>query len=133
MQGGRGVWHIHQSAMSNIMQITGPAGNAAYMFMQNARDAMPGTLFGMPVFWSEKVPRVGTAGDVLLANWPYYLVGDRKQTTMESTNVERFQYDQTSWRCVHRVAGQPWLSAPLTLFDGTSQLSPFVYLAAKTT
>ena len=132
-QGGRGVWMIHQSAMSDIMQISGPAGNASYLFIQNARDGAPGSLFGMPVFWNEKLPRVGSAGDILLANWPYYLVGDRKRTTIESTNVERFQYDETSWRCVHRVAGQPWLSAPLYLYDGTSTISPFVILGAKTT
>jgi regulation of enolase protein 1 (concanavalin A-like superfamily) len=29
---------------------------------------------------------------------------------------------------VHRVDGQPWLNAPLTYQDGTTQVSPFVTL-----
>jgi hypothetical protein len=40
----------------------------------------------------------------------------------------RFRYDLMAWRAVHRVDGQPWLSAPLTLADGAFQISPFVIL-----
>jgi HK97 family phage major capsid protein len=57
-----------------------------------------------------------------------YLVGDRQQVTIDATNVYRFRYDVTSWRAVHRVDGQPWLSQPVTLADGAHQISPFVIL-----
>jgi HK97 family phage major capsid protein len=80
--------------------------------------------------WTEKVPRVGTTGDVVLADWRYYLLGDRQATTIESTKFDRWAYDETSWRVVHRVDGQPWLSAPLTYQDGTTQVSPFVVLSS---
>lgn len=130
---GRGVWIITQSAMADLIQMAGPSGNASYIWQPNAREGAPGYLLGMPVIWSEKVPRIGTAGDVVLADWRYYLVGDRQATTIESTQFDRWRYDQTSWRAVHRVDGQPWLSAPLTYQDGTSQVSPFVILGDKTT
>lgn len=129
--GGRGVWMLTQNAMANIIQMAGPSGNASYIWQPSARDGVPDRILGLPVIWTEKLPTSGQAGDILLANWPYYLVGDRQRTTIESTNVERFQYDETSWRCVHRVDGQPWLSAPLTLADGVSQISPFVILGNK--
>jgi HK97 family phage major capsid protein len=127
---GRGVWYISQSLMSDIIQLSGPTGNPSYVWATNAADGIPGTLLGLPVVWTEKVPRVGTTGDVLLADWRYYLVGDRQATTVESTKFDRWAYDQTSWRVVHRVDGQPWLSAPLTYQDGTTQVSPFVVLSA---
>jgi HK97 family phage major capsid protein len=129
--GERPTWHFSRSMMSNLLQMNGPAGNASYVFIPNAREGAPDTLFGFPVYYTEKLPNVGTTGDVVLADWRYYLVGDRMATTVDSTTVERFQYDQTSWRAVHRVDGQPWLSTPITLADGTHQISPFVILGEK--
>lgn len=128
LPGARGMWCISQSAMAAILQMSGPAGNPSYVWIPNARDGVPGNLFGMPVVWTEKLPVMGTQGDILLADWRYYLVGDRQATTVESTKFDRWQFDQTSWRMVHRVDGQPWLSQPLTLADGVSTISPFVIL-----
>jgi len=129
---GRGVWFITQSAMADLVQLNGPAGNPSYIW-GDAVQGVPGTLLGYPVVWTEKVPRIGTAGDVVLADWNYYLVGDRQATTVESTKFDYWRYDQTSWRAVHRGDGQPWLSAPLTYQDGTTQTSPFVILGDKDT
>lgn len=125
---GRGVWVITQSAMSELIQLAGPAGNPSYIWQPNARDGIPGSILGFPVIWCEKSPLIGQQGDVLLADFRYYLIGDRQATTIESTQYDYWRYDQTSWRAVHRVDGQPWLSAPLTYQDGTTQVSPFVIL-----
>lgn len=126
---GRGVWIISQSAMSEMLQLAGPTGNPSYIWGSAVAGA-PATLLGYPVIWTEKTPVLGTAGDVLLCDFAYYLVGDRQATTIESTKFERWEYDETSWRAVHRVDGRPWLNAPLTLQDGTTTVSPFVKLAA---
>jgi len=125
------VWMMSQSAMSELLSMNGPAGNPSYVFVANASGAPQMTLFGIPIIFTEKLPVQGSTGDVLLADWTYYLVGDRKEVTIESTNIYKFKNDQTSWRAVHRVDGQPWLSQPLTLADGTSQVSPFVILGEK--
>jgi len=130
---GQGVWVISQSLMSDIIQLSGPSGNASYVWHNNAAAGIPGSMFGMPVIWSEKVPVAGSAGDVGLYDFKYYLIGDRQATTVESTQFDRWRYDQTSWRMVHRIDGQPWLSAPLTLQDGSTQISPFVILGAVST
>lgn len=127
---GRGVWMISQNAMSTIIQLNGPTGNPSYIWQANARDGIPGQILGMPVIWTEKCPLMGQTGDVVLADWSYYLIGDRQATTVESTKFDRWRFDQTSWRMTHRVDGQPWLSAPLTYQDGTTQVSPFVVLSA---
>ena len=128
-----GVWFYTQSGLRELMEISGPAGNASYVFMPSAREGTPATLFGMPAIATEKVPLLGTAGDFILADWRYYLIGDRQATTVESTQYDRWKYDETSWRVTHRVDGQPWLSTPLTYQDGTTQVSPFVILGDKTT
>mgnify|MGYP001617757863 CR=1 FL=1 len=128
---GRGAWIVSQSVMSNLLTIQDPEGH--YVWQPNAREGVPQTVFGFPVYFTEKLPTVGNAGDVLLADFAYYLIGDRQATTIESTQYDQWRYDKTSWRVVHRVDGQPWLSAPLTLQDGTFQVSPFVILGAKST
>ena len=114
--------------MPSIMQLNGPAGNPSYVWIPNAREGMPSTLFGYPVDWTEKVPVLGTAGDIGLYNWAHYLIGSRQATTIDSSAHYQFRRDQIVWRAVHRVDGQPWLSAPWTLQDGETQISPFVIL-----
>ena len=74
------------------------------------------------------MPNLGQPGDVLLADWKYYLIGDRQATTLASSTHFRFRSDLTAWRAVHRVDGKPWLSEPITLADGVDQISPFVIL-----
>ncbi|MFA5053613.1 MAG: phage major capsid protein [Parcubacteria group bacterium] len=129
---GRGVWCISQSVLAYLLGMSGPTGSASYLW-GSAVNGVPNTLLGMPVQITEKLPAAGTAGDVLLADWRYYIIGDRQAWTVETTQYDRWKYDQTSWRAVHRVDGRPWLSTYLTLQDGSTTISPFVILGAKST
>ena len=126
--GDNPVWHITKGAMATLLQLNGPAAFPSYIFIPNAREGMPATLMGFPIYWTEKLPALGVRGDILLADWKYYLIGDRQATTIDATNIYRFRYDITSYRAVHRVDGKPWLSQPITLADGALQVSPFVIL-----
>ena len=127
-QGPTPMWHITREAFPVIAGLNGPAANPSFVFIPNAREGIPATLFGFPITWTEKLPRLGVQGDVLLASWNMYLIGDRQQTTIDTSIHFRFRWDQTCWRAVHRVDGQPWLSLPVTLADGNWQISPFVIL-----
>lgn len=124
---GNAVWVVNQSVMSNLMEIQDPNGN--YIWQPNAREGIPSMIFGMPVVWTEKVPTLGTTGDVGLYDFKYYLIGDRQATTVESTQWESWRNDLTSFRCVLRTDGTPWLSTVLTFQDGTTA-SPFVVLSS---
>lgn len=135
---GRGMWIASQSLLSSLLQMAGPASNPIYVWGpgpigQTALGAVPATLLGYPIYFTEKLPYLGTTGDLLLVDPSYYLIGDRQSVTIESTIYDRFQYDQTSFRCVERIGGRPWLSSPFTLADATQTVSPFVALAAKST
>jgi HK97 family phage major capsid protein len=129
---GNPVWLISRSVLPSLMQLNGPAANPSYVFMPSARDGMPGTLFGYPVFYNEHCPILGSRGDVGLYDFRYYLIGDRQATTIDSSKHDKFRYDLTVWRGVHRVDGQPWLSQPIYMSDGSTQQSPFVVLDAAT-
>lgn len=128
-QGVNPVWFLSRRWMAELLQLNGPAGNPSYVFMPSARDGYPASLFGYPLFFVEQMPAPGSAGSVLLADWSKYLIGNRKAITIDTTKIFKFQNDITSWRCVSRVDGQPWLNLPLTWSDGTTQTSPFVILS----
>jgi HK97 family phage major capsid protein len=127
-QGTNPIWLAHQSALPQILQLNGPAGNPQYVWIGNGRDQYPTTLMGYPIYFIENCPTLGDQGDIILADWSKYLIGDRQAVTIDSSKHYRFRYDLTAWRAVHRVDGRPWLSAPLTYRDGTTQVSPFVIL-----
>ena len=129
---GRAVWFINHALLRTLLQMNGPAANPYYLW-GDAVKGVPNSLLGLPVVFTEKLPAPGSSGSILLADCKYYLIGDRQSVTIDATNIERFQYDETSWRCVHRVDGQPWLSTWLTLADGSDTVSPFVILGAKST
>lgn len=123
----KGVWVVSQSAMQQLLELNGPAGNPSYLWA-SAVNGAPGMLLGYPVIFTEKAPALGSLGDISLIDWSYYLIGDRQATTIESTKFDRWAYDETSWRAVHRVDGRPWLSTTLTYQDGATKVSPFVGL-----
>ena len=127
------IWVASISLKGTLMRMTFPSGNPSLVWQPSARDGMPDTILGIPVYWTEKVPLSGSAGDIGLYDFNHYWVGDRQALTFASTNAEYFKYDQTSYRMVHRVDGRPWMNTPFTLQDGTTQLSPFVILGAKST
>lgn len=120
-------WTFSQTVLPDIMRLEDNNGN---LIWAGAINGNPPTLLGLPYDISEALPPVGTTGDILLADYRFYLIGDRQATTVESTRFEAWQDDKTSWRAVHRVDGQPWLDAPLTLQDGSTTISPFVTLSS---
>ena len=122
------IWLAHQSTMPQILGLNGPAGNASYVWIGNGRDQMPTTLMGYPVFFIENCATLGTEGDLILADWSKYVIGNRQPTTIDSSSHFKFRDDLTAWRCVSRVGGRPWLSDVLTLRDGATEVSPFVIL-----
>lgn len=129
--GQKGVWVATHGAKATLMLINGPSGNPVYLW-GSMKDGVPDTLLGRPIFFVDKLPAVGARGDIMLADFTYYVVGDRQATTFEATTTYKFRTDETAFRAVHRVDGQPWLSAPITLtgIDGSTQVSPFVVIAA---
>lgn len=131
----RGRWAFSQSCISDLMTMQDPSGQYLWptLFQGGASVGKPGSLFGMPVSFTEKLPVAGQAGDALLYDPAFYLVGDREAVTVATSIHEKFSEDKTTWRVTERVDGQPWLKAPITLQDGNTTISPFVALGAKST
>lgn len=125
---GNAVWILHPYLLPDVAALQ-QTNNTMVTFSQNLRDGLPTRLMGLPIIWSEKVAAPGSAGDVILADFSYYVIGDRRSLAIASSEHYKFLNDQMTWRFTHRVDGQPWIKAPITLADNTNTVSPFVYLS----
>lgn len=127
----RAVFVVNQSALPQIYQLRDENGNYIWhpgMSGSISSKAM-GTIYGIPMKVSEKAPALGTKGDLILADWSHYLIGDRGGLRTDYSQHFKFQSDQMAYRCIKRVDGQPWLKSAITPRNGGSTLSPFVTIA----
>lgn len=127
----RAVWICSPDAIPQLLQMSlsvGTGGNS--VFVVNATDSMPMSIFGRPLIITEKASPLGTRGDLSFVDLSYYLVGDRQLMTADSSTDYRFGNDQTTFRIIQRVDGRPWLTSPITPQNGSSnKLSPFIELS----
>ena len=90
------------------------------------------TLMGRPLLFTEKMQALGTQGDIGLADFSQYLVGEKAGGVQVATSMHvYFVYDEMAFRFVLRYDGQPWWLSALTPRRGTATLSPFVVLAVR--
>jgi HK97 family phage major capsid protein len=129
------VWLINQEVEAQLMQMAlgvGTGGLPVYLPPGGLSVAPYGTIFGRPVLPVEYCSAVGTVGDIILmAPSQYYMISKGGIESASSIHY-RFINDETVFRFVYRVDGQPSWNAPLTPFKGTaSSISPFVTLASR--
>lgn len=99
---------------------------------QPGSDTPPMSILGRPVIFTEKVPALGTTGDINFTDLSYYLIGDRQSVEVSASEHFLFQNDQTAYRIIERVDGRPWLQSALTPHNNSSNtLSAFVQLASR--
>jgi HK97 family phage major capsid protein len=123
------IWVVHPYVLAQLVQLADAANRIVWVPNNGgAQDKVPGTLFGLPVLTTEKVPALGTKGDVMLLDPNLYVIGDRMQIEIAGSEHVNFLKNQMTWRVVERVDGQPWLDNVITLQDGASTVSPFVVL-----
>jgi len=129
---GRAVWVANSDTIPQLMTMNLAVGTGgAAMWVQSSVPDMPDTLLGRPIVYTEHAQTLGTAGDIMLADFSQYLIGDRMDLRIDSSMHQQFTTDEICWRFVKRVDGQPWMISALTPQNGSNTLSPFVELAVR--
>jgi HK97 family phage major capsid protein len=130
-----GVWVMHPVLIEKLIAMAdGSGATNNVIWIPNARESLPATLFGKPIIFSDLMPvlppgtSAATKGGVLLADFSYYLIGQRSGIQIDYSDAPGFLTNQGTWRFMTYVDGQPWLQQPIYLTDGTNQVSPFVTL-----
>jgi len=140
-------WIAHQSVLPDIIQMADyAASSVAYPGAQSAgmhltwlppfgQDGigpagikMPKVfLNALPLFFTEKLPQLGTKGDVMLVDFSRYVIGMRLDMQIDVSPHYLFRNNQLAWRVIARCDGKPWLNSYITDAEGY-QISPFVVL-----
>jgi len=128
------VWLINQDVEPQLFTMSiavGTGGVPIYMPAGGLSGQQYSTLFGRPVIACEQCNTVGDQGDIILADFSQYLMIDKGPMESASSIHVRFVYDETAFRFVYRVDGQPAWNAALTPAYSANTLSPFVVLDAR--
>ena len=130
-------WIMHQSVIPQLIQMVDNATSNRLVWMSPMGDGssmgpaamkLPKAfLNGLPIFFTEKVPTLGTRGDVMLVDWSRYVIGMRLDLQIDVSNQYLFRNNQLAWRVIARGDGRPWLSSVITDQAGWVS-SPFVAL-----
>jgi HK97 family phage major capsid protein len=126
------VWLANQNITPQLMTMT-VGQMPVYLPPGGLSGSQYGSLFGRPVIETEYSPALGSVGDLLLASPSAYAAIDKGGAVQAAQSIHvQFVSDQTAFRFVYRVDGQPLLNSAITPFKGTDTHSAFVALAATT-
>jgi len=124
------VWYINQELEPYLYTLQ-VGDKPVYIPAGGLSEKPYGTLFGRPVVPIEQCSAAGTVGDIILGDLSQYLLIDKGGINSASSIHVRFLYDESVFRFIYRVDGQPIWNKPITPYKGSSTLSPFVTLAAR--
>lgn len=126
------VWFINRDVNPQLDNLSITAGTGALEPRFVNYDAQ-GVLRikGAPVIEIEQCETLGTAGDIILADWSQYVCADMGDIQEAMSIHVDFIYGQQLFRFTYYFDGQPRWSSALTPFKGSNTLSPFVVLAVR--
>jgi len=134
MRGGSYVWLASQTVIPQLSAMVDAGNHAVWLgskadAMVGAAGPMPSTLLGLPLVFCDRLPALGTKGDLSLVNLDYYIVKDGSGPFVASSEHIYFLSNRTVFKIVWNVDAKPWLSEPIGLEGSTSDVvSPFVVL-----
>jgi len=131
------VWLINQNIEPQLFTLhldVGTGGIPVYMPAGGLSGQPFDTLFGLRVIPIEQCQTLGTEGDIILANFPDgYILGEKGGIQTDVSIHVKFDYDESVFRFVVRIDGQPVRASALTPFKGGagSTQAHFVTLADR--
>lgn len=126
---GRAVWVANQSILPQLLQMTGGTEVIWIGLSQGATQTPPGSLLGRPIIFTEKLPALGTADDLMFLDISHYIIGDRENIRIDRSDDVQFLTDQIALRFILRVGGRSRTDVAFTPNNGNT-LSPYVGLNA---
>jgi HK97 family phage major capsid protein len=128
------VWLCSPDTLPEIFTMglaVGTGGGPIFMPFGGGTSAPTMSLLGRPLIVTEKIPALGTAGQLAFIDFSKYLIGDRMAMSAARSTDFLFSSDMVAYRIIQRLDGRPWLQSAITPANGSSNtLSPYVQLAA---
>jgi HK97 family phage major capsid protein len=132
---GDAVWLVNQNTIPQLYMLSANVGTggAPIFIPQNSMSNSPyNTLLGRPIIPIEQAATLGTVGDIIFADLSGgYLLAEKGGIASDMSIHVRFVYDESTFRFVMRVDGQPVRAAALTPYKGSETQSHFIVLATR--
>lgn len=126
--GPKPLWVCHSDVITQLATCVisvGTGGSLAFLYNPET-----GILMGIPVVPIEQCPALGTAGDIILADFNEYHLAWRNRGQLDISMHVKFTTDEQALRLTCRVDGSPGWGTPITPANGTATQSPFVAIHA---
>lgn len=114
------------TVVKNVAGTENVGGYSNHVFDPQAR-----TLKGRPLIACESCPTLGDVGDLILWAPQAYLTGTRGGVKEAMSIHLRFDYNESAFRFLFSVDGQPWHKSAITPLKGSNTLSSIVVLEAR--
>jgi HK97 family phage major capsid protein len=133
------VWLAHPSTITELYRLSAPGQDSVgaastvfgtSLFSQPGPDAPSGTLLGRPLVFTEKLPTLGTTGDIVLCNLSQVALGMRREISIDVSLDIGFASDTVQFRSIMRFDSQGKWSSAHTPKSG-STMSWVVTLATR--
>ena len=134
------VWLCSPAVIAQLLQLAlvSPPGATSgtavspplWLNSMSAHDGVIYTMLGRPLIVSEKMPNLGSQGDLAFVDLGYYLLGDRQTMQIANSDEFKFQNDLTAFRVIERLDGRTWIQSAITPENNGPTLSPVVLLHA---
>jgi HK97 family phage major capsid protein len=116
------VWLASQSTFDYLRAMRDDSTNGDRVYKD-------GRLDGIPVIWTSSASSLGSANDIMLCNFQYYVTYVGTALQIDTSADYKFNADLYTIRAGYTVDGNTWLDKYITRDDG-SIVSPFIGLAA---
>ena len=133
--GGNLVWVASQTVIPQLCAMVDAGNHAIWVGsagegLGGAAGPAPSRLLGLPILWAERLPALGTSGDINLVDLQYYVVKDGSGPFAAISTELLFLSNRTVFRIIWNVDARPWLTEALGLEGSTTNtISPFVKLS----
>jgi len=123
-------WYINQEVKEQLYPLKDSSGADAAIQPEQGADGL--YLLGHRIRVTEKCPKVGDLGDIILGDFRRYVIGDRG-LVVSSSKYLKFASDNVTWRFIYRGDGQPIPTSALIPKNSTSSttVAPYVLLAER--
>lgn len=128
---GNAVWVASITAIPALMTLFFSVGTGGVPVPALREESGKFYLLGKRVYLTEKISTLGNIFDIAFCDFSQYAVGLRQELRIEKSNSPGWSTDESAWRCIVRIDGQPLWDRTLILKDGVTEVSPFVTLAAR--
>ena len=131
------VWLINQNVFPQLATMSlsvGTGGGPVWIPAGGASASPYSTLMGRPVMPIEQCASIGDLGDIIVADFGNgYILAEKGGIQSDVSIHVRFIYDESIFRFVIRLDGQPVRASALTPYKGGANFtqSHFVALAAR--